>query len=134
VRVVLDTNVLLAGVATHGLCEGLLAICLKDHSIVLSEHILDEFAKNYAKKFKASTQLTERIVATMRKFSELVIPAGVSPDACDDASDLPVLGTAVAGNVDCLVTGDRGLLALKEYRGIPIVSPRELYDIIRASG
>ena len=41
-RVVLDTNVLLAGLATHGLCEALLKIVYRDHTVILSEHILDE--------------------------------------------------------------------------------------------
>ena len=46
---------------------------------------------------------------------------GVAPDDEDDL----ILATAVAADADFLVTGDKGLLALGEFRGIPIVSPRE---------
>lgn len=51
-RVVLDTNVLLAGVATHGLCEALLILCYQSHDVVLSEHILGEVAEHYAASSK----------------------------------------------------------------------------------
>ena len=132
-RVVLDPNVLLAGVATHGICEGLLALAFRDHSVVLSEHILNELAEHYVGKFKATRQQAALVVDTLRKHSEIVVPAPVSPDAFRDADDLPVLGTAVAGQADGLITGDKKLLKLDNYQGIPILSLREFYDRIRAS-
>ena len=132
-RVVLDTNVLLAGVATHGICEGLMAFCFRDHSVVLSEQILSELAEHYIGKFKATAQQAALVADTLRKHSEVVVPAVTSQVAFSDADDLPVLGTAVAGHVDYLVTGDKQLLELHHYQGIPILSPREFYDLIRAS-
>jgi hypothetical protein len=53
----------------------------------------------------------------LRTECELVQPAQVDRDACRDPSDLPVLGTLLAANADCLVTGDTDLLALGEFRG-----------------
>jgi predicted nucleic acid-binding protein len=41
-----------------------------------------------------------------------------------------VLGTAVAAGADYLVTGDAGLLAIGEYRGVRIVSAREFLLLI----
>lgn len=130
-RAVLDTNVLLAGVATHGICEGLLAICFRDHAVVLSEHILREFTEHYVGKFKATHQQATLVVDALRKQCDMVIPAEIPPDAHSDVDDLPVLGTAVAGRVDCLVTGDKQLLEMGSYRDIPILSPRDFYDRIR---
>ena len=37
-------------------------------------------------------------------------------------------------NAEYLVTGDVDLLTLKLYHDIPIVSPREFYNLIRGSG
>ena len=48
-RVVVDTNVLLAAFATHGLCEAVLEQALSSHQLVLSEHILDEVGPTVAK-------------------------------------------------------------------------------------
>ena len=53
-RIVLDTNVLLAGMATHGLCETLIVIAFRDHEVVVSDHILSEVAEHYVDKFKAT--------------------------------------------------------------------------------
>jgi putative PIN family toxin of toxin-antitoxin system len=133
VKVVLDTNVLLAGIATHGICEGLLSLSFRDHSVVLSEHILNELAEHYVGKFKATVEQTALVVGTLRKHSEIVVPAPTSRDAFGDVDDLPVLGTAVAGQADVLVTGDKQLLELGNHHGIPILSPREFYDRIRVS-
>lgn len=53
-RVVLDTNVLLAAIATHGLCQALVTLIYREHVVVLSEHILGEVARHYHGKFKAT--------------------------------------------------------------------------------
>ncbi len=131
-KVVLDTNVLLAGLATHGLCESLVMLSFRDHEVVLSEHILSEVAKHYVGKFKATVEQADHVVAVLRSQSEMIEPVAVPAEACDDADDLPVLGTALAANAECLVTGDQGLLKLASYEGIPILSPRAFYDRIRA--
>ncbi|HEX5470446.1 MAG TPA: putative toxin-antitoxin system toxin component, PIN family [Lacipirellulaceae bacterium] len=132
-RVVLDTNVLLAGTATHGICEGLLALCFRDHVVVLSDHILSEFAEHYVGKFKATDPQAKLVVDTFRKHGEVVVPAEVPQEAFPDRDDLPVLGTAVAGHADYLVTGDKQLLELGIHQGIPILSPRDFYDRIRGT-
>jgi putative PIN family toxin of toxin-antitoxin system len=129
--VVLDTNVLLAGFATHGLCEALLTLVYRDHTVVLSEHILDEVARNYRDKFKATKAQAEAAVAVLRSSSEVVRPAAVPRGTLRDKDDLPVLGTAVAGAVSCLVTGDQELLALGGFQGIEILSARGFYDRLR---
>ncbi|MCI0334149.1 MAG: putative toxin-antitoxin system toxin component, PIN family [Planctomycetes bacterium] len=130
---VLDTNVLLAGVASHGICEGLVALCFRDHSVVLSEYILNEFAEHYVGKFKATDRQAAAVVETLRQLGDTVSPASVPSDAFADSDDLPILGTVVAGQAECLVTGDKKLLALGDYQGTPILSPREFYVRLRAS-
>jgi uncharacterized protein len=133
-RIVLDTNVLLAGIATHGICEGLLTLSYRDHTVVLSEHILAELHEHYVGKFKATDEQAALVVGALRKQSEVVVPTAIPSEAFADADDLPVLGTAVAGQVDYLVTGDKQLQELSQYRQIPIVSPRRFYDLLRTTG
>jgi uncharacterized protein len=133
-RVVLDTNVLLSGIATHGICEGIVTLCLRDHTMVLSEHILGELAEHYGGKFKATPEQTAAVVEMLRQNSTLVVPSSVPKKAFDDKDDLPVLGTAITGQADCLVTGDKGLLGLSDFQGIPILSPRGFYDLLQIGG
>ncbi len=45
------------------------------------------------------------------------------PGAMADPEDDYVLATGVLGHADCLVTGDRGLLALEEHQGMRPLTP-----------
>ena len=51
-RIVLDTNVLLAAFGTRGLCEALVAACLESHDLVTSDHILAELREHLVKAFR----------------------------------------------------------------------------------
>ncbi len=130
-RVVLDTNVLLAGFATHGLCEALLTVVFRDHVVIMSEHILDEVVRHYRGTFRASKAQAAAVVAFLRSSSELVEPAAVPRGTLRDKDDLPILGTALAGAAACIVTGDKELVAVGRFEGIDILSPRAFYDRLR---
>jgi putative PIN family toxin of toxin-antitoxin system len=127
VRVVLDSNVLIAAFATRGLCFEVLEHCSREHQPVTSPVILMEVRDNLVAKIGVAAPLAEEAVALLRSRFRVVEPAelprGVSRDRDDDA----VLGTAVAGGCDLIVTGDRDLLDLERYEKISIVSPREFW-------
>ncbi|MFM8380059.1 MAG: putative toxin-antitoxin system toxin component, PIN family [Planctomycetia bacterium] len=127
----LDTNVVLAAIATHGLCQALVTLVFRDHVVILSEHILDEVAKHYRGKFKATKRQADAAIAVLRENGEIVTPATVPLGTVRDKDDLPVLGTAIAGSAAVLVTGDQELLALALFRGITILSPRDFYERLR---
>lgn len=127
-RVVLDTNVLVAAFGTRGLCEALLAVCLEGHELVTSDHILGELRRHLVRAFHLKSQRADEIVAFVREHSEVASPVEVPATACRDPSDLPVLGTALAGSADLLVTGDKDLLDLKQIGDVPIVTPRACYE------
>jgi putative PIN family toxin of toxin-antitoxin system len=127
VRIVLDTNVLLAAFGTRGLCEALLAACLEGHDLVTSTQILGELRRHLVKKFRLPARRADEVVAFLRDHAEVVEPEPVLADACPDPDDLPVLGSAIAGRAELLVTGDGELLALRSHAGIPILTPRECY-------
>lgn len=40
------------------------------------------------------------------------------------------LATAVAAGADVIVSGDHHLLEIKNYQGIPIVTPRQFLDLL----
>jgi len=131
VKVVLDTNVLVAAFAARGLCGTVFAACLEWHEIVLSEHILGELRRHLRGKIKLPAVHADAILAFLREHAEIVTPSNVEAGACRDPTDLAVLGTASAGAADVLVTGDRDLLELRTFRGIPILTPRAFHGRIR---
>jgi uncharacterized protein len=131
VRVVLDTNVLLAAFATRGLCEAVFEACLASHEIIISDHILEELHRHLRGKFKTPPRQVDAVVALLHEHVTIIRPAKVPVGACRDRTDLAVLGTALAAEADCLVTGDRDLLELKVFHTIPILSPRAFHNRLR---
>ena len=49
----------------------------------------------------------------------------------DDPKDDIFIETAVAGNVDYIVSQDNHLLKLKEFRGIKIITPEEFNALLK---
>ena len=132
-KVVLDSNVLLAAFGTRGLCEALLEACLAGHIVYLSMPILDEVNEHLTGKFKITPVRAHEILSFLKAECVLVRPAVVPSDACRDPDDLMVLGTALAADAECLVTGDKDLLSLKRYQDVLVLSPRAFYDRLKQS-
>jgi putative PIN family toxin of toxin-antitoxin system len=130
-RIVLDTNVIVAAFAARGLCAEVFEVCASNHTIVISEHILAEINSAFLKKVKLPHEIIHDITDYLRDVAETVKPDQIDTSVCRDRHDLPVIGTATKGNVDFIVTGDADLLALKSYRGIHIITPRELWNRLR---
>lgn len=122
-KVVLDTNVLIAAFITRGVCSDLLDHCIRRHELITSEFILDEFRKHLIGKFHYSTAETDEALELLRSKMSVVIPTALEQPICRDPDDDAILGTAVTGGAACIVTGDKDLLILKRVGPIEIVSP-----------
>lgn len=68
---------------------------------------------------------------TMEQAS-MIDPVPLSPDICRDPEDVKILGLAVAGSANYIVTGDKDLLVLKEFQGIPILNPRAFSSLLHS--
>lgn len=128
-KLVLDTNVLIAAFIARGVCNELLEHCAINHEIILSAFILDELKEKLMQKFECSRREVDDVVRLLKSRAVLVHPDKLADRMCRDPDDDQVLGTALAGNCDCLVTGDRDLLDLKSLQGIRIVSPSEFWSL-----
>jgi putative PIN family toxin of toxin-antitoxin system len=133
-KVVLDANVVIAAFATRGLCDSILEICLHSHDLLMSERLLSEIARNLRKKVKLPSETTADIIALLRENSSILPPQPLDANVCRDPEDVAVLGLAVRGNADCIVTGDQDLLVLKAFRTVRIVSPREFARLLQGTG
>jgi putative PIN family toxin of toxin-antitoxin system len=129
-RVVLDTNVLMSGLAHPGSIPGQIVAAWRTGAIdvVLSRYILEEVGR-------VLPRLNHRLLWDDAAFADfldilaisvdLVEPLPVPPEAARDATDLPVLGTLLAAGADYLITGDQDLLALADRH--PILAPAEFW-------
>lgn len=128
-RVVLDTNVLVSGLAYPGSVPGRIVAAWRQGGleVVLSRYILDEFVRLLPRLPRVGLSAAEiRDIADSFIFLAEVVEPAVAQDAqLRDPVDQPVLQTLLTGGADYLVTGDKDLLALAE--AYPTVRPAEFW-------
>jgi putative PIN family toxin of toxin-antitoxin system len=132
-RLVLDTNVLLAALLVPGTCRELVRKRCHNHELRASSAMLDELAEKIRTKLGEDPEdvpLFAAYAQRVRKVAAPDLPAKVSRDPDDDA----VLAAAAAASADAVVTGDKDLLVLGEHGGIPILTPRQLLDLLDQRG
>jgi putative PIN family toxin of toxin-antitoxin system len=133
VRVCLDTNVLVAAFATRGLCADVLRTVLAEHDLVIGEVILTELRRVLSTKLKVPADRLDAIDAVFAPFPIIPKPAQPATNAIRDAADRWIVATAVAGNADVLVTGDRDLLDVAEELPLRTVEPRAFWELLRGT-
>ncbi|OGQ50790.1 MAG: putative toxin-antitoxin system toxin component, PIN family [Deltaproteobacteria bacterium RIFCSPLOWO2_02_FULL_53_8] len=127
-RVLLDTNVLVAAFIARGNSNEVFDHCLTSHRLITSIWILDELEEKLLKKFHFSKADVKAVVSLVSNNAEMSEPSGLDGKVCRDADDDNILAAALAGKADCIVTGDKDLLVLKDYRGIKILSPTDFWE------
>ena len=133
-KIVLDSNVIIAAFAARGLCNALVESCIGNHDIILCEEILSEIANNLKRKIRLPDDVIHQILLLLRSHSTLVTPQKVDIKACRDKKDLMVLSSAIAGKVQYVITGDKDLLSVGKFEGVKIVDPRTFWDVLKNRG
>jgi len=129
-KIVLDANVIIAAFAARGLCESIMEVCISEHEIVLSDDLLDEILRNLRLKIKLPAKIVDNIGELLHEHASFLVPVPLASDICRDPDDIKILGLAVASNADYIVTGDKDLLVLKTFQGIPILNPRSFSNFL----
>jgi len=62
------------------------------------------------------------------------MPEKLDPKTRRDPNDLMVLGLVSPGNAQAVVTGDKDLLVLGNFKGVPIMTPRAFWEFSQAEG
>jgi uncharacterized protein len=122
-RIVLDTNVLIASLISKGKCYALVEHCLEIHEIISSMFILKELAEKLEKKFKYNLEEVTEAISIFRAKMEIIIPTKLEQKVCRDIDDDWILATALTGMAQCIVTGDKDLLVISKFEKIDIISP-----------
>ena len=133
-RAVLDTNVLLSGIAYPTSVPGKIIAAWRHGSVdvLLSAYILEELRRvlpRLTNRHALTLVEIDDLVDALSIQAEVVEPlAGTVPDL-RDVDDQPVLGTLLAAlgssEADYLITGDKDLLALAGR--YPIVTPAQFW-------
>ena len=124
-RVVLDTNVLVSGLAYPGSVPGRIVGIWRQGGldVVLSRYILDEMVRVLPRLSRLHLNSSEiRDLADSLMFlADIVEPDAEQDSSLRDPADQQVLATLRASKADYLITGDKDLLALADK--YPIVTP-----------
>lgn len=128
-RVIIDANVAIAGAASRGLCEAIMELCLEHHRIVLCEGILKEIEEKLRFKLKVPPAIVAEYVRMLRNSAEIFEPEHVDKGICRDPDDLMILGLVYPANADVIITGDKDLLVIPEFKGARIMNPRSFWEL-----
>jgi putative PIN family toxin of toxin-antitoxin system len=132
VRVVIDTNVLVSAFIVGGKPRRLVLKLLEEHTMILSRQMLAELADVLARdKFIVKTSQVDRFLASLVRKSKIVTPSSRFKVISEDPDDDVVLNTAYNGKADYIITGDKHLLALKEFKRIKIVTVTQMLENLR---
>ncbi len=130
-RVFLDTNVLASAFGTRGLCADVLREVLSAHDLLVSDVLFQELERVLLQKFQIPASLVSDIFTVLRQDS---IHCQVGPLPVlhiKDQDDLPILSSALEGQADVLVTGDKELLELTQIGPLQIHSPRAFWEHLK---
>ena len=131
-KVFLDTNVLVSGFATRGLCADVIRLVLAEHQVITADVVLNELKRVLKHKIHLPGEQIQEILTFLE--SQIVQPKPISPSSIPvrDEDDQWVLASALAAKVDVFVTGDKDLLDVAdEVRGLTITDPRGFWNLAK---
>jgi len=128
-KVVFDTNIFISAFVVPG-SQGERAFILarqRRFDLYTSVPILTETANKLREKFDQSAEDIKEALKIISRAAEVLKPS-TKLHVLEDVPDNRILECAVEAEADVIVTGDRHLLKLKKFQGIPIV---RLVDFLR---
>ncbi len=137
-RATLDTNLYVtACISPDGPSARIIAHWRNERfDLSTSDPILTEFDEALSReRIRRFVRQPRAWIATLRHDlhhrATRVVPEAVQ--AARDPDDDPILGTAIAASADYLVIGDRDLLDLGSFRGIPIITARQFLGLLEGA-
>lgn len=132
-RIALDTNVLISAYTSRGLSSDVFRYILVDHDLILSEKVLDEFARVLETKFGVPKNFVADFLNELRQHHvESLSQYDGSFGIVRDQDARIVLRSAINAAATVLITGGRDLLDVRdEISAIEIQNPREFWEAVR---
>ncbi|MDI6603573.1 MAG: putative toxin-antitoxin system toxin component, PIN family [Thermoanaerobacteraceae bacterium] len=132
IRAVVDTNVFVSILFGSPIMEELFENCaMHKFTWVISENIYFEYRKVVEyKKFHFRKEIKEKMfyfIDNLAEFVHVTSNITVSRDKDDDK----FINCAIDGNCSYIISGDKDLLEIKEYKGIRILTVKEFLQIIK---
>ena len=131
-KVFLDTNVLVSGFATRGLCADVIRVVLAEHELITADVVLNELKRVLKHKIQLPGEQIQEILTFLE--SQTVQPKPISPPSIPvrDEDDEWVLASALAAKAEVFVTGDKDLLDVaSQVADLVITDPRGFWSLAK---
>jgi putative PIN family toxin of toxin-antitoxin system len=137
-RLVIDSNVWIAALISPAGTARQLVDTVLDHDIdiLMSESTFTELVSRLDRPKFDRYREPESWNSFLTALVELALwheDAGMATGASRDVDDDEFLALAVTGQADAIISGDRDLLDLVSYEGIPILTPAQFLQHLRES-
>ena len=120
-RLVADTNVLVSAIQFGGKPKQLLDLAADGQvDLAISEAILEETLRVLKDKFHHTDAELRETDKQLRVIARIVTPTESISAVDADPSDNRILECGAAANAEVIVSGDKHLLALGSFGGMPI--------------
>ncbi|MGA2385856.1 MAG: putative toxin-antitoxin system toxin component, PIN family [Candidatus Bathyarchaeia archaeon] len=130
-RVVVDTNVLVSAAIWGGKPRELLLKLLEHDVVISSPQLVAELSDVLARRESLVGNVqTKRFVRDFVQQAEMTKDTARFKLVLDDPDDNVILDAAYSGKADYIVTGDKHLLALKEFKNTQIVTVKQMLNIL----
>ena len=128
-KVFFDTNVLASALTTRGLCAELFEVVLQSHDLLISAPVFEELERILPGKLGQSVSVTREFVAFLH--DEAYVVQGKQPfPSLPDPDVEAIVASALAGQANVFVTGDKALLELQQVVNLPVISPRQFWEML----
>ncbi|TAL54982.1 MAG: putative toxin-antitoxin system toxin component, PIN family [Nanoarchaeota archaeon] len=130
-RVVLDTNVFISGIFWNGDSRWIISAWKTgSFQLVASKEIISEITRVLKDfKIKMPDNMIKNWVSLIESNSLVVEPKEKIRAVKDDPKDDMFIEAAVTGKAEFIVSKDKHLLKLKEFRKIKIIRPAEFKEV-----
>lgn len=124
---VFDTNAIVSAVLLkRSVTRRAFDKAVQEGEILVSEETLEEIERVLRRpnfeKYVTEDERMEFLAGLLH--GARLVEVTVHVHECRDPEDDKFLDLALSGEADCIVTGDKDLLVLHPFRGIPVVTPR----------
>jgi putative PIN family toxin of toxin-antitoxin system len=128
-RVVFDSNILVAAALFPGGRADAAVTKILDgvDNLLISRLIIREVLSVLATKFSRDKEELSRVAVVLGEMGEMVEPLH-RLSVFRDEPDNRILECAVEGKADAIVTGDKAMLAVRQYEGIRLITLAEYLD------
>jgi uncharacterized protein len=125
-RFVFDTNVIVSALLLkHSVSRQAFDTAIASGELLLSLAVINELNEGLQRKqfdkYILEEERMQFLAALVREATLVEITEIIAE--CRDPKDDKFLELAIGGKADCIVSGDKDLLVLDPFRGVPILTP-----------